>query len=120
MIQSHKTSTIRTAFYKETEAQRCKVIIPKSHSKNKLEPDLNSVVCDSRAQAPNDMAGCCSETNVRNDNCEERSLRERTLLKTYRSERLTHRIWSRSGRQEEKGITSKDTGLAMSGKGAPS
>ena len=37
VIQSHKASTIRTEFWKETEAQRCYTIIPTSHSKNGLE-----------------------------------------------------------------------------------
>lgn len=40
------------------------------------------------------------------------------LLKTHRSERLTNRTWSISGKQEEKRIKSKCAGLAMSGKGA--
>lgn len=78
-------------FYKETEAQRNNVIIPKSHRKNRL----NLVVCDSRAQVPKEPVGCCSETNVRNAGCEEGS---RSELKTYRSERLTHRTRSLSGR----------------------
>lgn len=65
------------------------------------------------------MADGCSETDVRNEDCEEGSPRERTLLKTHRSERLTNGTQSIPKRQEEKGTKSKDTELAVSGKGAP-
>lgn len=99
--QPHKASTTRTQFYTETEAQRCYVIFPKSHNGDRLEPDLNAALRDPWVQAPI-PAGCFSEANAGGKTAGG-GHRERTLLKTHVSERLTKRTRCTSRRKEEKG-----------------
>lgn len=96
--QAHKASTTRTPFYIETEAQRCFMIFPKPHNGNRLEPDLNAWSLSARSY-PSRLLFRSKHGGKTGGG----GHRERTLLKTHVSERLTKRTRSSARRKEEKG-----------------